>query len=334
MHRDRKILIRAVIIGGVVILALAVALIILNNSEKARYAESRENMSAGFGQLRTVEIGGETYREKPAITTLLIAGIDKDGTRQNSDVVSYRNGGQADFLLLLAIDHTEKKIHQLQIDRDTMTPVSVLGVFGNEVGTRVLQICLAHSFGATPQDNAKYTVKAVQNLLEGIEVDGYYMVDYSAIPVLNDALGGVPVKINYDMTAVNPDWKEGSTVTLRGKEAEAFVRARRNVGSGENVERMDRQNEFMRSAIERMRKKLGENSGFGEELLNLLQDIAVSNMTVKRLADEMVKARDYEILEVDHPEGEHVISTQNVMEFHMKEGAALNWVLNHMYVKQ
>ena len=33
----------------------------------------------------------------------------------------YRDGGQSDFLLLLVLDHKNKTIRQLQIDRDTMT---------------------------------------------------------------------------------------------------------------------------------------------------------------------------------------------------------------------
>ena len=152
-----------------------------------------------------------------------------------------------------------------------MTEVDILGVFGNEVGTRILQICLAHSFGATPADNAKYTVRAVQNLLGGLAIDGYYMIDYSSVPVINDALGGVPVDIAFDMTSVNPAWTEGSTVTLRGQEAEAFVWARKTVGAGTNEERMIRQNEFMNSAIALLNSRLSEDLGFGEEFLNMLQ---------------------------------------------------------------
>ena len=323
--------------AGIAILAAVVVLvagiILLNQNDEAQYKESRGQMSEGFGQLRTVEWKGTVYREKPAITTLLIAGIDKVDDSNDSLRNQYRNGGQADFLMLLAIDHTDKKIHQLQIDRDTMTEVAVLGTFGNETGTRILQICLSHGFGKTPEDNAKYTMRAVRNLLDGLELDGYYMIPYSAVPVLNDALGGVTVNIAFDMTSVHPEWTEGATVTLHGKEAEEFVRSRMTVGAGTNEERMVRQNEFMQKAVAQMNRKIKDDLGFGESLLGKLQSIATTNFTLKRLTEELSKAYGYEVLPVDHPEGEYKVGEDGFMEFHMREGAATEWVLEHLYSK-
>lgn len=326
--------IRAGILGLIAVAVLVTGIILLRDSERDQYAEQRDTMSAGFGQLKTVTVGGVEYREKPAVTTLLIAGIDKPEATENVTTSSYRDGGQADFLLLVAIDHTDKRIHQLQLDRDTMAEIDILSIFGKEVGTRKEQLCLAHAFGETPQDNAKYTVRAVERLLEGTEIDGYYMIDYTAIPTLNDALGGVTVKIEFDMENLNPAWTKGSKVTLHGKEAETFVRARMSVGSGTNADRMKRQNEFMRNAITKMKQRIADDLSFGEEVLDSLRELSVSNMTSKHLAEEMYKARDYETLEVEHPEGEYAIGADGFVEFHMKEGAAVEWVLEHLYTRE
>lgn len=330
-HRSTKhIWTRAIIIGILTVAVLGTALYFLQREEDSHYTETRSQMTENFGQLKTVTWKGETWKEKPAVTTILIGGIDKQDTGVAN---SYRHGGQADFLMLLAIDQTDKKIHQLQIDRDTMTDVQILGVFGNEVGTRELQICLAHSFGANPADNAKYTVKAVQNLLEGIEIDGYYMVNFDAVPVLNDALGGVTVHLDYDMTSVNPLWTQGKTITLHGKEAETFVRSRMSVGAGTNEERMVRQNEFMRNAISTMNKRISADLSFGESLLDTLSDIAETNFTKKRLLEELNVAYNFEVLPVDHPAGTYTEGDEGFIEFHMEDGAAVEWVLNHLYTK-
>ena len=329
----KKHLIRAIGLGLIAVAVLATGIILLNENEKDKYTDKRDTMSEGFGQLKTVTIGNVSYREKPAVTTLLIAGVDKPEAVTNQTRDSYRDGGQADFLMLLAIDHTDKQIHQLQLERDTMAEIDILGIFGNEVGTRTEQLCLAHSFGATPEDNAKYTIRAVERLLDGMEIEGYYMIDYAAMAALNDALGGVTVKITEDMTSVNPAWTKGRTVTLKGKEAETFVRTRKTIGSGTNEERMARQNEFMTQAIAKMKEKIGEDLSFGETLLSQLQKVSVSNMTAKRLAEELYKAREYETLAVEHPEGEYTIGKDGFVEFHMKEGAAVEWVLEHLYTK-
>ena len=329
----RRTFLKAGIITACVLALLILALILLRNADRERYRETRGEMSDGFGQLQTVEWKGGTWREKPAVTTILVAGIDKTDDSRETVSNEYRNGGQADFLLLVAIDHTDKKIHQLQIDRDTMADVTTLGIFGNETGTKSMQICLAHAYGKTPKDNARNTIRAVQNLLEGIQVDGYYIVDYSSVPVLNDTLGGVTVKIPTDMTAVNPAWTAGKQVTLRGAEAETFVRTRKALGDEDNINRMARQNEFMQKAIAQMNRKIKNDLGFGESLLARLQSIATTNFSQKRLTEELSKAYAYEVLPVDHPEGEYGIGEDGFMEFHMREGAATEWVLEHLYTK-
>ena len=332
MRRGHRL--KVVLLSAAILTILVVGLILLRNADQARYAETRASMSDGFGQLRTVEYNGATYREKPAITTLLIAGIDKTDTSADRVSNTYRNGGQADFLMLVAIDHTDKQICQLQIDRDTMTDVVTLGIFGNETGTRNMQICLSHAFGKTPADNARYTIRAVQNLLEGIEIDDYYIVNYTAVPVLNDLLGGVTVHMDYDMTSVHPGWQKGLDITLHGQEAEDFVRSRMTVGAGTNEERMVRQNEFMRKAFSRMSERIKADTSFADTLVKSLREIAETNLTARELTNELSQAVGYEILPVDHPEGEYTIGSDGFVEFHMREGAAVEWVLDHLYTRQ
>ena len=337
----RRTWIKAAVISLIGVAILAAAIILLNNSDNAYYGQKRGTMSEGFGELKTIEWQGDTYREKAAVTTILVAGIDKPEAVANADASNYRNGGQADFLMLIAIDKTDKQIHRLQIDRDTMTEIDILGVFGNEVGTRVMQICMSHAYGATPQDNARYTMRAVRNLLGGLDIDGYYMVDYAAMPTLNDALGGVTVKMQYDMTSVNPAWTKGSTVTLHGKEAETFVRSRMTIGQGTNYERMIRQAEFMTNAITKMKQRVANDLSFGEGLLTTLSSLAVTNMTQKRLVNELNEAYGFEYLPIDHPAGEYIVAEEGNMEgyipgyteFHMKENSAIEWVLSHLYTK-
>ena len=327
----KQIIIKAAIVILAAAIVLGAGIWFLRNMEDKEYTETRGSMTEGFGQLKTIEWNGLTYREKPAVTTLLIAGIDQHGDPEATGSKTYRRGSPADFLLLLAIDHTGKQIHQLQIDRDTMTDVYVLGVFGNEVGSRVMQICLSHYYGDTLEANAKSTIRSVQSLLDGLEIDGWYMVDYGAIPVLNDALGGVKVHMDFDMTPVNPAWTKGSDVILHGQEAEQFVRARMTVGSGTNQERMVRQGEYMTNAIRQMNKKISADISFGESLLESLEKIATTNMTTKRLAEELNQAYNYEILPIDHPEGEYTIGSDGYVEFHMKENAGIEWILEHLY---
>lgn len=331
-HRKRVLLRAAIFLA----LAAAVFFLLLRAADRSwldRYGkqELRETGNQAFMDEGIVEWNGERYRKKPALTVILLAGIDRDGTEPESPRVNYRNGGQADFLMLLAIDHGEKQIHRLQIDRDTMAEVTVLGVYGNETGTRELQICLAHSFGAEPEDNARYTVRAVRRLMNDLETDGYFMVDYSAVPVLTDLLDGVPVTIAEDMTAVNPEWYKGHTLTLNGKDAEIYVRTRKSVGSGTNAERMSRQAAYMQGAVEQMHRKLSESADFASRLAAAFQTIAVTDLTSQRLMEEINAASSYEVLPIDHLPGRYGQDEGGFVEFHPDEGSVTEWIMEHLY---
>ena len=333
MHDHRKLLLRA----AATLLAAGAVLFFLFRltdrlwSDQHPLREVRETGTRAFMEEGTVEWNGKKYRKKPAMTLILLAGIDKDGTETPSPRVSYRNGGQADFLLLLAIDHGEKQIHQLQIDRDTMAEVTVLGIYGNETDARELQICLAHSFGARPEDNARYTVRAVRKLLNDLEIDGYYMVDYSAVPVLADKLGGVRVTIPEDMTSVNPEWYRGHTVTLTGKDAETFVRTRKTVGNGTNAERMTRQAVFVRGVITRVHQCFSDDPRFASDMVSVFRQIAVTDLTDQRLMEEISKARSYEVLQADRLQGHYEEDKDGFVEFYPDPNSTTEWIINHLY---
>ena len=53
----------------------------------------------------------------------------------------------------------------------------------------------------------------------------------------------------------------GMTVTLKGKQAETFVRARMSVGDGTNASRQIRQREWLDGATALISGKTGENPG-------------------------------------------------------------------------
>lgn len=325
--------------GLIALLVFAVlaagVLIWLDAHEASKYAgdETRSTMSEGFATLKTITVDGVNYRVKPAVTTVLIAGIDQpdDQRKTASTVTDYRNGGQADFLLLVAIDHTDRKIHQLQIDRDTMAEIDILGIFGNETGTRTQQICLAHYFGATPRDNAKYTLRAVNRLLQVEEISSYFILDYGDIPAFNDVIGGVSVRIPDDMSSVDPEWTEGKTVLLHGTDAESFVRARMSVGDGTNASRMVRQKEYMQNAVAQVRSQLRSDSDFASKLMHTVEPLAVTNMNPNRIINEISQSTNYEVLPMDYLEGTYAVGEDGFVEFHMQENSAREWVLKHLY---
>lgn len=145
-----------------------------------------------------VEYEGASFRPKRRITTVLFMGIDQ--MHDETQTVTKRNGGQADFILLGVIDDNAKTVNLIQINRDTLAEVQVLSPFGQETGTWKTQLCHAHSFGDGKQQSCELTVSAVQHLMLGITIDHYIAMNLSGISVLNDALGGVTVTLKDDFS--------------------------------------------------------------------------------------------------------------------------------------
>ena len=96
--------------------------------EESSVKEERSTMSSGFGRYEEKIYQGETYYKKTNVTTLLLMGVDRD-TTQTSSSVSYRNGGQADFLMLLVIDHDDTGLLRIRIR-------SVTGVYRSAMAAR------------------------------------------------------------------------------------------------------------------------------------------------------------------------------------------------------
>ena len=56
-------------------------------------------------------------------------------------------------------------------------------------------------------------------------------------------------------------------------------------------------------------------------------------MNVKQLAEEMSKANQYDVMDIDHPKGEYLLSEDGYIEFYIQENAAEDWIVGHLYME-
>lgn len=104
----------------------------------------------------------------------------------------------ADKALKVKISQKWRKL--LSVDRNTVTPVRSLADDGTYLATTDIQLSLAHSMGLDQNMRAENTVDAVSTLRKGQKIDGYAMINMSAIQVVNDMVGGVTVTIEGDFS--------------------------------------------------------------------------------------------------------------------------------------
>jgi len=327
---DRK---RSVLVAGLVFLlvvSIAIGLYVVGRRVELNGGGDgmeRGDLTGRFVEPRIVSYNDQNYRYRNDLTTILFLGIDRT-TEEHRNVTGFRNGGMADFLLLQVIDPKKERITTIQIDRDTMAEVTVLGVLGNPAGTRTYQICIAHGFGDGGELSSLLTVDAVSKHLHGIDVDFYVTMRMSGINMLNDTLGGVTVTLEDDFTMLDPDMRPGETLTLRGMQAQYYVRNRMGIGEGTAASRMVRQKEFMRQAGTLIDEKLRENVNFIGTLLDALSDDLLTNMSRGRMINEANAARNYRRTDTITPRGRHTMGEDGYTQFHADARALEELVLD------
>lgn len=320
----------AILVGIVLLIALAYHFIRQWELSKLPDGVERGDLAVRYANNRIVEYKGQKYAYNTALTNILLLGTDNKADKVA--LFGSRSGGQADFLLLLSLDYHNKTVSRIQIDRDSMTQLTVLGVLGNVTGTRMAQICLAHGFGDGAHESCRLTVQAVKNLLGDIDIDRYASFNLGSISILNDWLGGVEVQILDDFSQLDPTMIMGTTVKLSGNQAEYFVRSRMNVGRGSNAERMVRQRQYLAGASSILESRIKEDSNALDDLYDLFSDRLITNMSRGRLINETNRSFSYEMGDVLTLKGDYSMGSNGFLEFHTDQDALTQLVLQVFYL--
>lgn len=274
---------------------------------------------------------GAWYAPRRGLDTILLIGVDVlDDTDQ---IDSYTNNQQGDFLLLLLLNHDDQTFSAIHLNRDTMTEIQILGVTGEPAGTFTGQLALAHTYGDGGTDSCENTVQAVSNLLYGIEIDHYISITMDAVPVLNDMVGGVTVKVMDDFSEIDPELIQGETVTLRSQQALTYVRTRRDLEDSSNLHRMERQRQYMAALLEQVQSLSDEEPKFLSEAVLTLSEYLVSDCTVNQLSDLGTYVQDYQFTGIQTLEGE-AVKGEEYMEFYVDEDAVRDIVMELFYAPQ
>lgn len=285
-----------------------------------------------YGEKQNVKLFENNYYYRDDIQNYLIIGTDASGN-QEAESDEYR-GAMADFLMLVVVNHTEKTYSLLQINRDTMTEVALMGQDGTGEATATLQICTSHWYGGTKKQSCKNTVKAMSKLLGGIKIDAYYALDMKAIGLLNHAVGGVTVTIENDFSKIDPDMKLGETIKLTDEQAYHYVQTRYGVDDEDNASRMKRQQEYMKAFTKQLGTYLDEDQ-FVISLYNQLQQYSTTNISgddINKIVSTTESYKNQGIYTIDGEEklGQSLGDGEDHVEYYLYEESLLE-VMQDLY---
>ncbi len=278
-----------------------------------------------------VRYEGIHYRYNEEILTFLFLGIDKMGPVK--DAKNGIDGGQSDAIFLLVLNPKNKEASVIGVNRDTMTEIQVYSKGGNYLGTTTAQLTLQHGYGDGKQLSCERSVQAVSKLFYNLPIHGYCAINMGAIPLINDAVGGVELTVPENVQVGQKLlFKEGETIRLKGQEAYKYIQVR-DVNSFESAgRRLDRQKQYLSAYAKTAMEAMKEDVTLPVTLYNTLSKYMVTDISIDEVSYLAPQVREYHFGNdtIYSLAGETVMG-ENYEEFYVEDKALYELILQVFY---
>lgn len=293
-RQKKKLIVWYVVIGIFVLIVAAFAAFLAvkaagKNSLKNRAVSASPLTSSAMLDTETggdgeglISRNGVKYRFNENLYTILCMGVDVKGTTI-TDKAELGEGSQSDANFLLVLDSENKKISVLAIPRDTITEIDICDMFGQYFNTTETQLALQYAYGDGGAGSCQSMEKAVSNLLYNLPINAYVSIDMNAIPVVNDAVGGVTVTALEDINKGGLSVKKGQTVTLQGKQARVYVQDRDTGTDYSAYSRLMRQKQYLTAFMKQAINATKEDITLPLSLYNSITEYMITDITASEI---------------------------------------------------
>lgn len=248
MKTKKKYVLAAILI----LVLLCFCLFVLQDQQRQRKTEitSGEALEEMQENYLHVSYDGKEYDYNSRITTVLYAGIDSGGELTTSN--RYSTAPRANTICVVVLDDYHKYVKLLTISRDTLAAVDRYTMNGNYRDQYETQIGYAFTYGDGGKASCDNLAAAVSRILGGVPIHEYVVTNESCLEEINAMVGGVTVTVpNDDLVSLYPELTAGAIVTLDDSNVSDYLRYRDIGLPFSNVGRMERQEEFFGSFMER-----------------------------------------------------------------------------------
>lgn len=334
--KKKKGLIIALLIFAGIILALAVTYAVLFFSGKNQLFKKGEitipeDVNASIDNDTEITFyNGVKYKRNKNVTNILFIGVDNEDFEENE---VYGKNGQADALYLMAIDTKKGNIDVIGISRDSIADVRQYSVEGNYINTKRQQVCLAYSNGDGMHKSCENTVESVSGIMCGLPINSYYALDFKAIPVINDAVGGVTVTANEDLSGKKISFKKGDIINLNSNNVLAYLRTRDHVTVESNMKRVERQFGYIKGFWSKVKDMTKRNISAPVNIYNKMQKYSVTDINPSKVAyltSCVFENRNDIHIDFHTLKGESILK-DGYAEYHLDNTAVFETVLDVFY---
>ncbi|MEZ5186671.1 MAG: LCP family protein [Candidatus Nanopelagicales bacterium] len=295
------------VLGGI-----ASTFVLLATGAAAAGAVLYDRLDSNINSLDTTDQLGQRPTKESAPTepiNILVMGSDsRTGKGNNKKYGNASNAGiegqRSDTTILFHVSGDRSRALGMSIPRDSLVTLPVCkNKQGQQQGGYTGRFNEAFDIGGPG-----CTIKAVEELT-GIYVDHFVVVDFNGFKKMVDAVDGVEICLekpvnDYHARLNLPAGKQ----TISGEDALAFVRARETLGDGSDIQRIQRQQDFISSMIRKVTSagvlinpiKLFNLLDAGTKSLTTDKNLA-SLQSMQSIAESMVDIRPSDITFVTVP---------------------------------
>ena len=261
------------------VIGLAVLLVLLGGAAFWGY-------SAMAGKIHTFDAAGvSAHRPNPTSgENMLLIGTDSRAGQ--SGVLGGRGDavGRSDTTILVHVFSGSRRAVAVSIPRDSLVTVPSCRLPDGSWTQPQHDVMFnsAFSVGDTVAGNPACTQNTVEKLT-GLRIDHTVVANFAGFAALSDAVGGVPVcvpnavyqdDLRPQMTTRGKLLFHAGRQLVEGTKALDYVRIRHGLGDGSDIGRIKRQQAFLSSMIDTIRKQ-----GLSSSHLLPLVDAATANLT-------------------------------------------------------
>jgi len=297
MRNNRSKIITILLAASCIVIAVIIGFLLSKSkrntdSTSAGSSADTSASSAESGETDTdyrhITYQGKKYTYNSSLKTILFLGIDKTGNMISQDYPGY--GGQADTILALILNQDDRTLKILGIPRDTMTTIDIYDQNNHWYASETAQITLQYAYGDGASRSCWLMKNTVSRLLLSMPVSASVSLNMDGLDTIIDKIGGVTITMPEDYTYIDPSYVSGASITLGGKEAEAFVRYRDTSVSGSSLPRLERQSVFVKAFLAQLKK-----DNYSTSQLNQMIDLTGNYMYTDMDAESLKSLFSYTI---------------------------------------
>ena len=181
------------------------------------------------------------------IVNVLLIGVDYAEERETWNG---KHEYHSDVMMIMAINFDENRVDLISLPRDTYANIpGVKGIYKLNAS-----INCGGGFDAPGGAGFLKTCEAASWMLGGIPVNYYYAVTMPAVKELVNAVGGVDYNLELSFKMAGRSYSAGPT-HLNGQGVLDYLRVRKNVNEGGDLNRINRQKEMLIALFDSMQKQ-------------------------------------------------------------------------------